>query len=287
MLDRKVGIGTENEQDVVNTTDDTIYLGSAATGLKTGDEVWYENNGGTSIGAPDLDGDTLKDDEGNTKYYVIVGEGGHIKLATSKANADAGTTIDLGVGATGTSHALKRNDKPDLTFNPTGKHYDLTLSDANGLTTGEAVKYDNGGGTDIGGLENGKTYFAIVKDDKLELASSRDKAMSGEHITITGAGTGTEHKIVDATHTSLVTSTSGASAGDIGIAGSVALNIVDVDTNAVIAAGALIAIEDGAMRARRRLSRLSAAGTHARSRKRFRTKTARPARASASAPRSR
>ena len=48
----------------------------------------YDNGGGTSIGG-------LTDDNGTTKYYVIKLADGKIQLATSLANAEAGTAIDL------------------------------------------------------------------------------------------------------------------------------------------------------------------------------------------------
>ncbi|MCA9150920.1 MAG: hypothetical protein KDA92_16525, partial [Planctomycetales bacterium] len=48
----------------------------------------------------------------------------------------------------------------------------ITLPFDHGLETGQAVIYDNGGGTDIGGLTNGETYYAIVGEQSnvLQLA---------------------------------------------------------------------------------------------------------------------
>jgi len=72
-------IGTSS----VNITDDTISI--SEHGLSTGDAVYYENKGGTTIAG-------LAD---NTSYYAIVIGNTSIKLATTAANATAGTAINL------------------------------------------------------------------------------------------------------------------------------------------------------------------------------------------------
>jgi len=66
----------------VNTTTNQITV---ATANVTGTEVYYQNGGGTSI-------TELTDD---TKYFTIYVDATHIKLATTLANANAGTAIDL------------------------------------------------------------------------------------------------------------------------------------------------------------------------------------------------
>ena len=89
MLDNTVGL-TPSEPDTVVAADDTIFVGEQL-GWKTGDEVAYDNGGGTSLGTsggPLVSG-------GATKYYVINVGGGKIKLAASPANAQAGTALDL------------------------------------------------------------------------------------------------------------------------------------------------------------------------------------------------
>jgi len=65
-----------------------------------------------------------------------------------------------------------------------------------GLATGEAVVYSNGGGTDIGSLVDGTTYFAIVIDENtIQLAATEAdaEAETPVFIDLTSAGSGSEH----------------------------------------------------------------------------------------------
>lgn len=78
----------------VDPTGNTITLTSH--GLVTGDRLTYSNGGGTSI-----TGITTA-----TDYYVIVSTASLIKLATSYANAIAGTIIDITADGIGASHTL-------------------------------------------------------------------------------------------------------------------------------------------------------------------------------------
>src|SRR5262249_29948788 len=86
MADNQVGL-TASEPLTVDLDANTLFVGEN-TGLTTGSAVTYSNGGGTSIGG-------LTDDGGTTKFFVIDAGGGKIKLATSLANALAGTAIDL------------------------------------------------------------------------------------------------------------------------------------------------------------------------------------------------
>lgn len=79
---------------VVSVANDTITLTGHTYG--TGNAVTYSNGGGTSIG-----GLTTA-----TKYYIIKVDANTIKLATSSANATAGTAINLTGLGVGTSHTL-------------------------------------------------------------------------------------------------------------------------------------------------------------------------------------
>ncbi|MBL8485016.1 MAG: hypothetical protein JNJ60_22660, partial [Rhodocyclaceae bacterium] len=112
MEQRKVDI--DNAQGAsVDLDEDTIYIGvDAAAKFTTGDEVSYDNGGGTSIGG-------LTDDNGSTKYYVIVGEDGKIKLAASADDATAGKAIDLTSLGSGDTHKIdSSDDSKDATFDP-------------------------------------------------------------------------------------------------------------------------------------------------------------------------
>lgn len=75
----------------VNITTNQVTVASPA--FVTGTEVYYKSGGGTAIGG-------LTDE---TKYYVIKIDATHIQLATTYANAIAGTNIDL----TGTGNAFQ------------------------------------------------------------------------------------------------------------------------------------------------------------------------------------
>lgn len=81
----------------VNTTTDQITVSSPA--LPTGTEVYYRDAGGTVLAGL----------TNETKYFVINVDSTHIKLATTKALALAGTAIDL----TGTG-----NNSQTLVFFP-------------------------------------------------------------------------------------------------------------------------------------------------------------------------
>lgn len=67
----------------------------------------------------------------------------------------------------------------------------LTYTSHN-YVTGDAVLYDNNGGTSVGGLTSGQTYYAIkINDNVLKLATSYNNAVAGTAIPITaGVGTG-------------------------------------------------------------------------------------------------
>ena len=78
-----------------------------------------------------------------------------------------------------------------LTINPSS---DVTVSgDAiqfpspDGLTTGQEVVYHDGGGTNIGGLTDGHSYYVIVLDPyTIKLAATYNDAVSGTPVQATG-----------------------------------------------------------------------------------------------------
>jgi hypothetical protein len=62
--------------------------------------------------------------------------------------------------------------------------------------TGAPVVYNNGGGTSVGGLTSGTTYYAIrVDPTTLKLATTRANALAGTAITFTSQGTGSAHTL--------------------------------------------------------------------------------------------
>ena len=95
----------------------------------------------------------------------------------------------------------------------------ITLPYDHGLTTGDAVRYDNdpgqlGSGANIDGLTNGDTYFVIVQDAQtVKLASSHANALIGTALPIGLTGTNNDaHALYpgfDPTATGAVNTTTG------------------------------------------------------------------------------
>ena len=170
----------------VDLAANTIDLG-ANHGLKTGDAVVYSKGTGTVIGVLE-DGKT---------YYVITDGPSKVKLATTAANANKGTFIDLTTAGTGSDQSLtpdtskgvdnqvnaqkgladkKAKEGGTKEFDPSAKVDEgadtIDLGANHGLKTGDAVVYSKGTGTVIGGLEEGKTYYVITEGaTKVKLAS--------------------------------------------------------------------------------------------------------------------
>src|SRR6185295_14465790 len=179
-----------------------------------------------------------------------------IKLATTKANATAGTAIDLTSRGTGSGHKLDfdRLHTPGETvieFDPSATDVVDKVADTidlgdntRGLRTGDQVVYRDGDGANksIGGLEDGKTYtVTALADGKIQLAGA-----DGKKVDLTDAGTGSAHRLVfDRAHTFSAQALSGASGGDTGVAGSLAINIAVSEATASIANNATVTINDG------------------------------------------
>jgi len=178
---------------------------------------------------------------------VNVHKDGTVQLYDTKEHAVAGGSagrVDLTSGATGTEHQFWKyisvngvdvpNPLSPIKFNPTGTIVELDLGQSSGLRTGDAVKYDAQGGAVLGGLTDGNTYYVIdLTGGKFQLAASADDARSGKAIALSGSGN-TNQKLVDQTDSFVVDATSGAGGGKIGVAGSVAVNVVLMDAEAVV-----------------------------------------------------
>ncbi|MGQ3353711.1 MAG: beta strand repeat-containing protein, partial [Phreatobacter sp.] len=178
----------------VNATGDTVTF-DGANGLKTGDQLTYLANGGAPVGGL-VSGAT---------YYAIVVPADPanpsgpklVKLAASKADAQAGRAIDLSSSTmTGTSHVFARNaaevdravranvgqtgasgrieqqtlagstGRPPLgAFGAAAVNVatdEITVADAAGLKTGTRLIYRQDGAAPVQGLADGETYYAIV-----------------------------------------------------------------------------------------------------------------------------
>jgi len=118
---------------IVNVTNNTIAI--SAHGLTTGQAVLYSRTSGTSI-------EGLNN---NAFYYVIRVDAGVIKLATTLANANAGTAIDILALGDGTTHTITAVTtwKSDLTF--TTKYTAVTAYAATFKTQwGDSNLFDTG-----------------------------------------------------------------------------------------------------------------------------------------------
>tara|TARA_Y100000361_G_scaffold114854_1_gene105441 strand:+ start:3646 stop:5703 length:2058 start_codon:yes stop_codon:yes gene_type:complete len=86
----------------------------------------------------------------------------------------------------------------------------ITTAQYDSLTTGDPVKYSDGGGTVITGLADDTTYFVIKgTSPKIKLASTAGNATAGTGIDLTGVGAGSSHSITpldDKTQTKYSTS---------------------------------------------------------------------------------
>ena len=123
-----------------------------------------------------------------------------VKLASSQENAVAGVAVALTSKGTGSAHSLTAlNVGGGVRFNPRDEsvaNSQLTFNALHGLQTGDPVIYRNGGGSNIGGLTNGATYYAIRVDERtVKLATSAAAAQAGNFVTLTSEGSGTNHSV--------------------------------------------------------------------------------------------
>ena len=197
------GTGTQTLQQVnspVSTFDSgntqpyctDINLGSNP-GYTTGEEIVYNNGSGTSIGGL----------TNGQVYYAVVNSSTPdiLELADSYANAIAGTVIKMTTAGTGTA----QNFSPVITNSNTfDGDADVSTEDAasnpdtidfgynDGFTNGEAVVYNDGGGTAIGNLTSGQVYYVIVVNSTtIELADTNSDATNGYYLYLSTAGAGT------------------------------------------------------------------------------------------------
>ena len=97
-----------------------------------------------------------------------------------------------------TSTPLVTITNPQITFDAASDLNDVTETisyTGHRLATGDAVVYDNGGGTSINNLTDGNTYYIIkVDDDSFQLATSEINATNGTYINLTD-GVGSDHTL--------------------------------------------------------------------------------------------
>ena len=129
---------TFNPFTTINPTNDTIQLSSTA-GLETGDAFIYhaDNNGGAARGLVD-----------KQTYYLIVADATHVKLAETRADAKAGTAIELGA-----LPALQTTSGERLGFAQVMESTGQIIFDYDpGLQVGQTVQYAAALGQYINGI---------------------------------------------------------------------------------------------------------------------------------------
>lgn len=157
---------------VVNTATDTLTIPNH--GFLVDQPVLYSVGDGTAI-VPLQDGVT---------YYVSeVINANTIKL---KNALNSPSNIDFTAPGTGTAHSfifVTVNISEDTLYIPN-----------HGFVSGQAVRYDDGGGTTIPGLTDNSLYYVVRVDASLiRLASN--KALTNI-VNITGVGTGTQSLVI-------------------------------------------------------------------------------------------
>ena len=73
---------------------------------------------------------------------------------------------------------------------------DSIISNAHRFINGQKITYSNGGGTNIGGLNDGNSYYIIKEDNNtIKLADTYSDAIAGNARPIVGLGVGSSHTI--------------------------------------------------------------------------------------------
>lgn len=151
----------------VNTTTDQITVSAAPD---TGTPVYYTSSGATALGG-------LTDGE---LYYTIKVDSTHVQLATTYANALAGTEIDITTAPSGWKETV-------TTANVNTTTDEVTTSTAPAYL--DVVRYDAEGGTVLAGLTDGGLYFADANSTTFQLATDYFGAVDQSTVVdLTGTG---------------------------------------------------------------------------------------------------
>src|SRR5204863_90483 len=126
-------------------------------------------------------------------YYVIKSGTDKLELARTRAEALAGTQIDLTSAGSGDSHSLTRNEVSFAGTDADVGDDTIDVGDNSGFSDGQAVVYSKGGADDtaIAGLTDGKTYYVIkVGTNRVKLAATKADAAAGKAVDLTAQGSG-------------------------------------------------------------------------------------------------
>jgi hypothetical protein len=184
--------GNHGPNTGVNGAANTIDLGYAH-GFKNGDQVVYSDGGADAAIGGLVDGNV---------YYVHVINPTTVALVEDPADAASGINrVDLDpTGTVGDTFNLGHTIDPAAAVIDSANS--INLGYAHSFQLGQAVVYRMGtGGTPIGGLEDGHTYYVVpdeVNPDVFQLATTEENAEAENPIVIdldisTTAPLGTEH----------------------------------------------------------------------------------------------
>ena len=225
---------------IVNTATGTIQL-KTSSGLVTGDQVIYNDEGATAIGGL----------TSGQAYYVNVSNTGAAQLYDIQSDALAGNSNFVKLTSTG--GGIEQALTSAANFGAVDTTADtIFLGAESGLTTGEAVTYDTEGNAPIGGLTNGKTYYVSVRSGgTASLYNTQAAAVTGATPNILQFNPGSA-SVVDTAANAIIVGTSGGltsgeqvtydAEGNTPIGGGLSslgtyyvnvLNIVDTTNNAI------------------------------------------------------
>ncbi len=142
-----------------------------------------------------------------TDYWIIAVAADRVSFATNKANADAGTAINITAAGSGVHTATWTETFADSAVDP---DEDTITATAHGLLTGDGPVQLTTDDTEPAGLALVTDYWAIRVDaDTLQLAASYEDAVAAEPVVvdITDDGTG-NHTLTRAVDSGVVSVTS-------------------------------------------------------------------------------
>lgn len=160
----------------VSTTNSTITV--TGHGYVTGDRLTYSAASGTVLTG-------LAD---GVEYYAIRVDENTVKLASSAANAAAGTQLTL-TGTGNNSQTFTGPQPPFVLSTSVSTSNDTVTMTGHGYVTGDIVTYRSNGGTAVTGLADATAYHVIKVDaDTFKLASTSANATAGTQVDLTGTG---------------------------------------------------------------------------------------------------
>lgn len=158
------------DQTVFSAGTDAVL--ADAHGLVTGQRIQFSGTGTPGAGVSEA-----------TDYYAIVDTSGSFRIATSYANALAGTAVNITSAGSGDLTITKYLNN----FSSDSEQITVT---SHGFSTGQEISFAGAGVPS--GLSASTTYYAIVDDsNRFRLAATLADALDDLEINITGVGSGT------------------------------------------------------------------------------------------------